>query len=182
VKDPITGLINIPGEKILGDESKFSVVCRSFVELVFEDSDVERGTNFALEDMISFFATFASHSPISELNSSFEKKFPADINLTSSFNESSSKKNHVHDIYNELGILATNIYSGYIDDPRNTDNAWVEAEIWNFHYDKDNIFDKKIRNPASKWREISSNVRVNSNAIVADVLKEISEVHNAFYN
>ena len=25
-------------------------------------------------------------------------------------------------------------YSGYIDDVRNTDNAWVEAEIWNFHY------------------------------------------------
>jgi hypothetical protein len=23
---------------------------------------------------------------------------------------------------------------GYIDDVRNTDNAWVEAEIWNFHY------------------------------------------------
>ena len=23
---------------------------------------------------------------------------------------------------------------GYIDDTRNTDNAWVEAEIWNFHY------------------------------------------------
>jgi hypothetical protein len=25
-------------------------------------------------------------------------------------------------------------YLGYIDDVRNTDNAWVEAEIWNFHY------------------------------------------------
>ena len=159
------------------------MVCRSFVELVFEDTDVERGTNFALEDMISFFATFASHSPISELNTSIDKsKSQVDQNLTSSLNESASKKNHVHDIYNDLGILATNIYSGYIDDPRNTDNAWVEAEIWNFHYDKDNVFDKKISNPASKWREVSSNVRINSNSIVADVLKEISEVHNAFYN
>ncbi len=26
------------------------------------------------------------------------------------------------------------VYRGYIDDVRNTDNAWVEAEIWNFHY------------------------------------------------
>jgi len=26
------------------------------------------------------------------------------------------------------------IILGYIDDVRNTDNAWVEAEIWNFHY------------------------------------------------
>lgn len=23
---------------------------------------------------------------------------------------------------------------GYIDDLHNTDNAWVEAEVWNFHY------------------------------------------------
>jgi hypothetical protein len=163
VKDPTTGLINIPGEKILGDESKFSVVCRSFVELVFDDPDVERGTNFALEDMISFFATFASNDPISSLHQ--DKNASSELNST---------------FYTDLGFLATNIYSGYIDDTRNTDNAWVEAEIWNFHYDKDNIFDKKIKNVTGKWREVSSNVRVDY--IVADVLKEISEVHNAFYN
>ena len=23
---------------------------------------------------------------------------------------------------------------GYIDDVRNTDNAWMETEVWNFHY------------------------------------------------
>ncbi|KAI0982313.1 hypothetical protein GJ496_010424, partial [Pomphorhynchus laevis] len=29
----------------------------------------------------------------------------------------------------------SNIYNGYHDDKRNTDNAWVEFEIWNFHVD-----------------------------------------------
>ena len=29
---------------------------------------------------------------------------------------------------------------GYIDDVRNTDNAWVEAEVWNFHYDLNMLF------------------------------------------
>ena len=72
---------------------------------------------------------------------------------------------------------------GYIDDPRNTDNAWIEAEIWNFHYDKDDYIDKRIKNEAaSKWREVSSNVRINSNEIISDVLKEVAELHNAFYN
>jgi hypothetical protein len=31
-------------------------------------------------------------------------------------------------------------YLGYIDDVRNTDNAWVEAEIWNFHYGSTTAF------------------------------------------
>ncbi len=36
--------------------------------------------------------------------------------------------------------MAKKIYKGYIDDPRNTDNAWIEAEIWNFHFcDKDRL-------------------------------------------
>jgi ADP-ribose pyrophosphatase len=39
-------------------------------------------------------------------------------------------------------FTAKMIYKGYIDDPRNTDNAWVEAEIWNFHYgDQDKLND-----------------------------------------
>ena len=78
--------------------------------------------------------------------------------------------------------LSRLMYRGYCDDPRNTDNAWVEAEIWNFHYDKEDFFDTKIKNPASKWREVSSSVRTSSNEIIADALKEISEIHNAFYN
>ena len=25
------------------------------------------------------------------------------------------------------------MYSGYVDDPRNTDNAWMETVVYNFH-------------------------------------------------
>jgi hypothetical protein len=158
VKDPLTSLTKIPGQKIIGDESQYSVVCRTFMELVFEDSDVEKGVNFTEEDMIAFFASFASNNPI--------------IN----------DKNTFMDILNELGFVATMIYRGYIDDPLNTDNAWIEAEIWNFHYDKEDFLDTKLKNPGSKWREVSSNVRISSNEIIADVLKEISEIHHGFYN
>ncbi|CAF0859038.1 unnamed protein product [Brachionus calyciflorus] len=162
VKDNLTGLTKIPGERILGDESKFSVVCRTFMELVFEESDVEKGTNFNEEDMMSFFASFASQTPIN-----YDKN---------------NKQAQFNDILNDVGFVPTMIYKGYIDDPRNTDNAWVEAEVWNFHYDKDDFFDKRIKNAASKWREVSSNVRINSNEIIGDALKEISEIHNAFFN
>lgn len=33
-----------------------------------------------------------------------------------------------------LVFISFIICLGYIDDLRNTDNAWVEAEVWNFHY------------------------------------------------
>ena len=130
------------------------------MEIVFEESDVEKGYNFVVEDMTKFFCSFASKNA---------------IDLT---NEPSTNA----DIFNDLGFFPTMIYSGYIDDPQNTDNAWIEAEIWNFHYDKEDYFDTKIKNPASKWREVSSNVRINSNEIISDALKEISEIHNGFYN
>jgi hypothetical protein len=161
VKDTSSGLTKIPGDKILGDESQFSVVCRTFMEMVFEEQDVEKGTNFSEEDMLKFFASFATQDSSVLIPS-------VTIQLA--------------DILNELGFVSTMVYKGYIDDQRNTDNAWIEAEIWNFHYDKDDFFDKRIKNPGNKWRELSSNVRINTNEIIGDVLKEMSEIHNAFYS
>ena len=37
-------------------------------------------------------------------------------------------------------------FKGYIDDPRNTDNSWIEAEIWNFHFGNEDKFDNLIPN------------------------------------
>jgi hypothetical protein len=162
VKDTTTGLTRIPGDKILGDESQYSVVCRTFMEMVFEETDVEKGTNFLEEDMMSFFGSFAVAKD--ELLREKLKTMP------------------MSDALNDFGLISTMVYKGYIDDPRNTDNAWIEAEIWNFHYDKDDYFDKRIINPGNKWREVCSNVRINTSEIIGDVLKEISEIHNAFYS
>eukprot|EP00049_Salpingoeca_infusionum_P024536 m.16216 g.16216 ORF g.16216 m.16216 type:complete len:275 (-) comp6967_c0_seq1:411-1235(-) len=36
----------------------------------------------------------------------------------------------------------TKIYTGYVDDPRNTDQAWMETSCYNFHDDKGDVFDK----------------------------------------
>lgn len=157
-KDKLTGSSIIPGDTILGDESKYSVVCRTFMEIVFEDKEVEKGFNFTQDDMTKFFCTFASKTL---------------INYSGATNDA---------VFQDYGFKPTMIYRGYIDDPRNTDNAWVEAEIWNFHYDEHDYFNEKIKHPESKWREVSSNVRIVSNEIISDALKEIAEMHNAFYS
>lgn len=54
--------------------------------------------------------------------------------------KSSSKKTDI----DSTGFSASHVYKGYIDDPRNTDNAWIEAEVWNFHYDAGDIYDIKL--------------------------------------
>ena len=154
----------VPDDQILGDESKCTVLCRKFAELVFEEFDANSFANFGPDDMNSYFASFASQSALN-----------ASISFT-------NQQNHIQNVYNDVGFKPTVIYSGYKDDPRNTDNAWVEVEVWNFHYDKEECFDDKIKHHASKWREVTSNMRINSNEIVTDVLKEVSEIHNAFYH
>ena len=154
--------MKIPGDKVLGDESKFSVVCRTFLELVFGEISGERGRDFNEKDMTTYFASFATNKETTW--------------------DASASNQILTNIFNELGFFTTMMYSGYIDDPRNTDNAWVEAEIWNFHYDKDEFFDLRIKNVHSKWKEVTSNVRIHSNDIIVDVLKEVAVTHNAFYN
>ena len=41
------------------------------------------------------------------------------------------------------GFSSSVIYRGYIDDPSNTDNAWREAEVWNFHYENNDTFNEQ---------------------------------------
>jgi len=33
------------------------------------------------------------------------------------------------------------IYKGYVEDPRNTDNAWIETTVYNFHDDDGKVLD-----------------------------------------
>ena len=45
-------------------------------------------------------------------------------------------------------MLMCQVYAGYVDDIRNTDNAWIETRVVHFHDDDDQIFhnvDIKVR-------------------------------------
>ncbi len=95
-------------------------MCTCFSQLVFEQTNVEQNNIKTEEEMKNFFSNFAC-----ETNTQQQSK----------------------DGNNER-FIAKMIYKGYIDDPRNTDNAWIEGEIWNFHYpnqDKLNNFIPNVR-------------------------------------
>lgn len=44
---------------------------------------------------------------------------------------------------NKLWEKGTEIYCGYVDDARNTDNAWIETIVVNYH-DSENLLEKII--------------------------------------
>lgn len=57
------------------------------------------------------------------------------------------------------------VYSGYVDDPRNTDNAWMETVAYNFHDDDGSIVgDLKLKAGDDavgvRWVDISSDIKL----------------------
>jgi len=76
------------------------------------------------------------------------------------------------------------IYEGYVDDPRNTDNAWMETTAVNFH-DEDNSTVGKIPLHAGddavavQWLPI--NKQLNLFASHADFIEKTCAKHNAYF-
>lgn len=42
----------------------------------------------------------------------------------------------LHIVKKPFSIFLFQVYKGYVDDPRNTDNAWMETVAVNFHDEK----------------------------------------------
>ncbi|CAF1320961.1 unnamed protein product, partial [Rotaria sordida] len=145
-KDKTSNDWRLPGGKILGVESPYGVVCRSFNKLAFKHYDSEYSLSTREEDMIEHFKSFARSS--------------------SSTAES-------------IGFNSHMIYRGYIDDLRNTDNAWAEAEIWNFHYDSDTPFPNLRTDDVAVWKDVTHNSRAF--LIQPSILREIARIHNAYF-
>ena len=76
------------------------------------------------------------------------------------------------------------IYKGYVDDPRNTDNAWMETVALNFH-DEDNSVVGNIKLVAGddarnvKWMDIDRNLNLYANH--SEFIKKTVEKHNAHW-
>lgn len=76
------------------------------------------------------------------------------------------------------------VYKGYVDDPRNTDNAWIETVAMNFHDDTGRILDDihlKAGDDACgvQWQDVSGQLKLYANHIF--MLKRVAELHAAYY-
>ncbi|XP_067370897.1 transient receptor potential cation channel subfamily M member 2 isoform X3 [Channa argus] len=76
----------------------------------------------------------------------------------------------------------TKLFEGYVDDCRNTDNAWVETTVLTIHLDQTSpvmidINQTVVSSHGSlQWREVSSKTRLSSNQ--KDSLRQVAELHN----
>ncbi|CAG0923375.1 unnamed protein product [Notodromas monacha] len=78
------------------------------------------------------------------------------------------------------------IYVGYVDDPRNTDNAWMETSAFNFHDDSGDIVGKLNFKPGLdtgsqdvQWRKCSSELKFYASH--AQLLQKVCQLQHAHW-
>ncbi|CAF0714286.1 unnamed protein product [Adineta steineri] len=87
----------------------------------------------------------------------------------------------IKDVFENGGIR---IYCGYVDDPRNTDNSWMETTAYNFH-DGNNehlaLIEVHGGSDASKafWHDLGSETPLYASH--ADFLRKVADIHNAHW-
>ncbi|KAM9804599.1 transient receptor potential cation channel subfamily M member 2-like [Neosynchiropus ocellatus] len=83
---------------------------------------------------------------------------------------------------NQKLATAAKVFEGYVDDARNTDNAWVVSVVLNVHLVRSSVEDVEIMNMIAlsnsslKWKEVSSKNGLRSNQ--SDALRRVAERHN----
>lgn len=110
-----------------------------------EESRIRYVVSFAC--LFQFFAQFATQNvgKTSLSLASPEQSFSHILTSHSGVSGShTSSRTSLRTEPDSQGFSASLLYKGYLDDPRNTDNAWMEAEVWNFHYDIGDNFELRM--------------------------------------
>ncbi|XP_069967073.1 putative nudix hydrolase 6 [Bactrocera oleae] len=86
-------------------------------------------------------------------------------------------------VIEEFFAKGNEIYKGYVDDFRNTDNAWMETVAYNFHDDNGAQVGKLALSAGDdatnvKWLDIDSTIKLHANHI--DIIKEVIKRLNAY--
>ncbi|XP_043279978.1 ADP-ribose pyrophosphatase, mitochondrial [Venturia canescens] len=76
------------------------------------------------------------------------------------------------------------IYKGYVDDPRNTDNAWIETFVMNFHDDNGNTVANMILEAGDdaanvQWTDIDRQLKLYANHV--EFIQEVAYFRNAHW-
>ncbi|KAK3707786.1 hypothetical protein QZH41_000342 [Actinostola sp. cb2023] len=100
-----------------------------------------------------------------------------------SMEASEEERKELSNTVNELFKGGDMIYKGYVDDPRNTDNAWMETIAVNFHDDTGKAFDRVTLEAgddagAVKWMAISHELNLYANHV--DMIYQAVLLHQAY--
>ncbi|CAD1477514.1 unnamed protein product, partial [Heterotrigona itama] len=101
-----------------------------------------------------------------------------------SMKKNKAEKEELEKSMKEFFKQGKEIYKGYVDDPRNTDNAWMETVALNFH-DENNSVVGNIKLVAGddarnvKWMDIDRNLNLYANH--SEFIKKTVEKHDAHW-
>jgi ADP-ribose pyrophosphatase len=76
--------------------------------------------------------------PGEKISQTLKREFMEEATDSTGANKSSIEKIEAH--LNSLFENGVEIHRGYVDDPRNTDNSWMETIAYNFHDEDDSVF------------------------------------------
>lgn len=101
-----------------------------------------------------------------------------------SMEKNSFELKHIEKKISDFFDKGVEIYKGYVDDPRNTDNAWMETIAFNFHDSTDEIvgsLDLQAGDDAKnvRWIDISNELLLYASH--KDLIKKVAEQHNAYW-
>ncbi|CAF2148654.1 unnamed protein product [Rotaria magnacalcarata] len=90
----------------------------------------------------------------------------------------------VNTIKNIFENGGTRIYCGYVDDPRNTDNSWMETTVYNFHDEYNEhlaLINVHAGDDAAKafWQDIDSQLSLFASH--TDFVKRVTILHKAHW-
>lgn len=76
------------------------------------------------------------------------------------------------------------VYKGYVDDYRNTDNAWMETVAYNFHDETGKLVGKMNLSAgddaaAVKWLDLNKDIHLHANHV--DILLKVVNALNAYW-
>lgn len=116
--------------------------------------------------------------PGEQISRTLKREFGEETMDTYGIKDENEKKKVQAQLDNFFKTGGVEIYKGYCDDPRNTDNAWMETVAFNFH-DKDGDivgkFNLKAGDDAAKvkWMEINKDLKLyaSHNAFIQSVVK-----------
>ncbi|XP_075140952.1 transient receptor potential cation channel subfamily M member 2 [Leptodactylus fuscus] len=89
-----------------------------------------------------------------------------------------------HNLLNE----SVEVYKGYVDDPRNTDNAWIETTALSLHFERQDDplllqlnqnIEAQDQDISIRWQVVDQKIPLYANH--KDILQKVVDCYNAYY-
>lgn len=99
-------------------------------------------------------------------------------------NVSEAERDKISRLVDKLFKNGVEVYKGYVDDPRNTDNAWMETVAVNFHDDTGEVFSEfKLQAgddaAAVRWQRVSGNIPLFASHV--SILEKVAKMRSAAF-